>query len=126
MKGLQVVTALGGAALITLGAVMTVTNPGQDAYEAYAADQLSVYLKNNVCTQAPKSFEGFLKRQCSTLVESGRPQIQQLIAQSTERQNFFLFSIYRTDLSISPVFPAYHFETLGAFQNFFIYQAEKQ
>jgi hypothetical protein len=72
-----------------------------------------VYLKDNVCAKASEDFGGFLKRQCNLLVETGSPQVKQLIAETTERHNFIFFSIYRTDLSVSSFLPSYHFESVG-------------
>jgi uncharacterized protein YceK len=125
MKNLTIMTYV-GAALAGLGVVMATTNPDQLAYEEYAVQQLIEYLQNDVCTKAPNIFANFLQRNCAVLVESSHPQIQQLIAQKTQRQNYIFFSIYSTDLAVNPVIPAYHFETVGAFQNFYTYRAEQQ
>lgn len=127
MKVLQVITAVGGIALVGLGGVMALTNPGQDDYEEYAVETLTTYLKEEACPQAPTvaGIGDLLQRQCKTLVDTGRPQIQQIISQKTQQQNFIFFTIYRTDLSIGPILPAYHFESVGVFQKFYIYQAEK-
>jgi hypothetical protein len=126
MKILQIVATLGGTALVGLAGWMVLTNPGQETYEEYATEQLTTYLKDEACTQVPNALENFLQRQCKSLVDTGRPQLEQIIAKTTQRQNFILFSIYRTNLEISPLLPVYHFETLGAFQNFYIYQAQKE
>jgi hypothetical protein len=126
MKVLKIVAAIGGAAMAVLGVAMALTNPSQDTYEAYAVEQLTTYLKEEACMQVPSVFGNVLQRQCKTFVDTGRPKIQQIIAQTTQRQNFIFFSIYRTNLAIGPVLPVYHFETLGVFQNFYIYQAEQQ
>lgn len=128
MKGLPVLAVLGGLALVGLGTAMAVTNPNQEAYDEYAVEQLSTYLKEEACSQAPKlpQVEEFLLRQCKSLVDTARPQIKQILSQKTQRQNLVLFSIYRTDLNISPALPAYHFETVGVFQKFYIYQVEEQ
>lgn len=126
MKALHIVTAIGGVALAGLGVFMALTNPGQDAYEEYALEKLTTYLKDDACTQVPKPFGNLLQRQCKTLVDTGRPQIQQIISKTTQRQNFILFSIYRTNLEIGPILPVYHFETVGVFENFYVYQAQEQ
>lgn len=126
MKVPKVVTAMGGVALVGLGLVMALTNPGKDEYEQYAVEQLTTYLKDEACMEAPSVFGNFLQRQCKSLVDTGRPQIEQIIAEKTQRQNLILFSIYRTNLEVGPFLPAYHFETLGVFQKFYIYQAEQQ
>ena len=126
MKSLKIITYIGTVAIAGLGVVMAITNPSQANYEKFAMQQLTKYLKKDVCQKAPKVFGDFLQRNCSVLVDSSRPQMQQIIAQTTQKQNFLFFSIYRTDLSINPFIPTYHFETVGVFQNFYIYAAEKQ
>lgn len=126
MKSSRIITYIGAAALAGLGVVMATTNPSQGNYEVFAVQQLTAYLKKDVCTQAPNIFENFLRRNCGILVDASRPQIQQIISETTQRQNFVFFSIYRTDLFVNSFIPAYQFETVGAFQNFYIYAAEKQ
>lgn len=126
MKSLKIITYIGVAAIAGLGVVMAITNPSQASYEKFAVQQLTEYLKKDVCQKAPKVFGNLLQRNCSVLVDSSRPQMQQIIAQTTQKQNFLFFSIYRTDLSINPFIPTYHFETVGLFQNFYIYTAEEQ
>lgn len=127
MKVLQVIAAIGGVALVGLGSVMALTNPGRDDYEEFAVEKLTTYLKDDACPQAPTvpGIGDLLQRQCKTLVDTGRPQIQQIISQTTQTQNFLFFTIYRTDLKITPILPVYHFETVGVFQKFYIYQAQK-
>jgi len=126
MKVRQVVTAIGGVALAGLGVVMALTNPSREVYEQYAVETLTTYLKNDACRKAPSVFGNVLQRQCKTLVDTGRPQIEQIITRSTQRYNFVFFSIYRTDLEVGPFLPAYQFDTLGVFQNFYIYRAEEK
>lgn len=126
MKNLKIITYIGTAALAVVGVAMAITNPSQADYEEYAVQRLTEYLSSDVCTEAPKVFGNFLQRNCQTLVDSSRPQMRQLIAQTTQRQNFILFSIYSTDLSISPIIPSYHFETVAGLQSFYTYAAQKQ
>ena len=126
MKFLRIITYIGAAALAGLGVVMAVTNPSQAAYEEYAVQRLTESLKKDACTKVPKAFEDLLQRNCALLVDSSRPQMQQIIAQTTQRHNFIFFTVYRTDLAVNPFIPSYHFETLGVFQNFYTYAAEKQ
>lgn len=126
MKSLKIAGYIGIAALAGIGVALAVTNPNQSAYEQYAVQRLTEYLKVDVCRKAPDALGGLLKRNCSILVDSTRPQLQQIIAQKTRRQNYILFSIYSTDLSINQLLPAYYFESVGAFQNFYTYKAEEQ
>ena len=133
MKSLSIVTYIGAATLAAfLGVAMTTTNPSQSAYEEYAVQHLAAYLKHDACPRVPKFVERLLKHTCREEVDINRPQLQQLVSESTERQNFIFFSIYRTDLSfrrISPLLtflPSYHAETVGAFQKFYVYSSEER
>ena len=133
MKSLSIVTYIGAATLAALlGVAMATTNPSQSAYEEYAVQHLAAYLKHNACPRVPKFVERLLKHTCREEVDINRPQLQQLVSESTERQDFIFFSIYRTDLSfrrISPLLtflPSYHAETLGAFQKFYVYSSQER
>ena len=134
MKGLQVLTAIAGVALVGVGAAMALTNPDQDTYEEYAVEQLTDYLQRDICPKAPSILGNSLQSQCNSIIQSNQSQIKQLISKSTQRQNFILLSIYKTDLSISTiapflpanVLPGYHFETVGAIDNFYTYQARSR
>jgi hypothetical protein len=125
MEPLYFVTVVGGVALAGIGAFMTLTNPGQHDYEDYATEALTVYLKQEVCPQAPGELGGFLVSYCKTLVDTGRPHIETLITKTTNRHNYLLFSIYETELTLPSPVPNYEFETIGAFQQFYTYQAEE-
>lgn len=126
MKHVKTITFISVAVVGGLGAVMAIANPSQSAYEEYAARRLTAYVKEEVCNKAPKVFGDFLRRNCTSLVGSSHPAVQRVIATNTQRQNFIFFSIYRTDFSVSPVIPSYHFETIGAMQNFYTYTAEER
>ncbi|OAB61639.1 hypothetical protein AY599_19660 [Leptolyngbya valderiana BDU 20041] len=103
---------------------MAVTNPGETAYQEYAGDRLSTYLKEEACSQA-----GPLQNTCESVVESSQPELQRLVANNTNRQNFVLFSLYHTEFSVPiPGVPAVEAHTLGGFRQFHIYElkTEKQ
>lgn len=131
-------TYVGVFGLAALVVVMTQTNPNQVEYEEYAAQRLTEYLNTNVCKKTPKFLEHVIKFNCRQVVNSAQPQIREIIVESTERQDFIVFSIYRTDLnvnslipilrvdSILPSTPGYKFETLGAFNQFYTYKVEQQ
>ncbi|HEY9299314.1 MAG TPA: DUF4359 domain-containing protein [Phormidium sp.] len=134
MKSWNIPQSLGTAIVTGLLVSLAVSNPSQSEYEEYATKELTEYLQQNVCPQAPKIWGKSLKRECKRLVNSNQSEIKDLISQSTERYNFVLFSIYKTELSITKVspflpsslLPSYHFGTLGIGQKFYIYQAEQQ
>ncbi|GAB1541541.1 hypothetical protein NUACC21_42120 [Scytonema sp. NUACC21] len=126
MRVLPIIICVGALGLGTIGLAMAKTNPSQQKYEDYAVQQLSDYLKGNVCKKSQNIFENIIKLNCSELLESATPQIREIISIRTERQDFLIFSVYRTDLTINNWIPSYKFETVGAFDNFYTYSAQKQ
>ncbi|BAT54303.1 hypothetical protein NOS3756_32710 [Nostoc sp. NIES-3756] len=127
MKPFTIMASIGALGLTTvLGVTMAKTNPHQAEYEDYAVQRLSEYLKSDVCNKTTKLLERLMNYNCDKIVDSANPQIRQLLSATTERQDFFLFSIYRTELKISDFIPSYKFETVGAFNNFYTYTAQEQ
>jgi hypothetical protein len=135
MKPLRVGAYFIGAAVVGAGIVLGLTNPSPTAYGDYATVRLSKHLKENVCPQAPGILGGLLGNACVSLVDDNQDRIRMIITQNTERQNFVILSIYRTELSANQLLsenwadgplPEYQFETVGVFQRFFTYRAERQ
>jgi malate synthase len=127
MKLWNILVSVGSIGLAAvLGVVMANTNPSQGAYEEYAVKQLTSYLKKDVCNQTTKLIEKLINTNCDKLIDSANPQMRQLLALTTERQDLFLFSVYRTELKVNQWIPSYRFETVGAFNNFYTYTAEQQ
>lgn len=124
MKTLRLAAWIGGAVLVGIGGAMVATNPDPANYEKFATREVSQYLKQQVCPKAPKVL-GF-QEQCPTFVDANQPQIEKIISEGTQQQNFLFFSIYKTDLSVSSLLPTYHFETIGIFQNFHVYKAQRR
>lgn len=114
------------AVLAAIGIGMAATNPAPEAYDDYATEQLTIYLKDNACTQAPAVLGNFLQTQCAQLLNDNQEQIRRLIADNTDRQNWLLLSVYKTDLTVSDLLPSYHFETIGVFGNLYTYKAEQR
>ncbi len=126
MKIVSIAAYAGAAALIAVGVAMAVTNPSRAEYEEYATQRLSQYLKEQGCSKTPKLLDNLIKFNCTKLIDSASPQIKQVVKASTEKQDFLLFSVYRTNLQINSLIPSYKFETVGAFDNFFTYKAQKE
>ena len=126
MKPLTIIAYTGAAGLAALGVAMAKTNPSQVEYEEYAVQRLTEYLKTDVCKKTTNLIENIIRFNCDKLVDSANPQIQEILSRTTERQNYIIFSIYRTDLKINSWLPSYKFETVGAFDQFYTYTAEKQ
>jgi hypothetical protein len=116
--------ALGEVVLVGVGILMVITNPEQKAYEKYATQQIDNYVKENVCSQLSPGLSNVLEGQCHAMLDVARPQLQETIAKQTTRQNFLLFSVYQTELSLPFSMLDYNFYTLGFCQNFFVYQTE--
>ncbi|MBD0335830.1 MAG: DUF4359 domain-containing protein [Cyanobacteria bacterium Co-bin13] len=117
---------LGALAAISLVAVgMAATNPDSFEYEQYAADRLSVYLEDQLCTDLPAFLAQVLQEQCSTLLKQNHSTLQEIVRNHTQRQNFVLFSRYSTTFAIpgAELLPAYQVDSLGAFNRFFTYRA---
>jgi hypothetical protein len=119
-------TYVAAVGLVVLGVTMAKTNPSQAEYEEYAMQQLTNYLKSDVCKKTPKMLENLIKLDCDKLVDSASPQVRELVAATTQRQDFIIFSIYQTDLKLNSWLPSYTFESVGAFENFYTYSAEQQ
>ncbi len=126
LKPWEISILISSIAVIGIGSAMAITNPRRQAYREYAADKLGTYLKKEVCADAPEALGGFLQRQCNNLVDSGQKPLQEMIAKSTERHNYFLFSIYETNLSLMSGLPSYQFKTVAVFQNFWTYESKEQ
>lgn len=126
MKISKSITLIGAVAIAGLGVVMALTNPNQSTYEQYAAEQLTEYIKDEVCQDAPKFLGNLLQHNCDQLIESSSPALQKIISTNTQRKNLIFFSVYITDLSVSSSIPAYHFESVGVLQKFYTYTAEKR
>lgn len=125
MRALTIIACVGVVGLAAVGVAMANTNPSQDEYEEYAVQRLTDYVKTNVCPKTPSLLKNFINVNCPKLVESANPQMREIIAGSTQKQDFIIFSIYRTNLKVNSWIPSYSFETVGAFDKFYTYNAEK-
>ena len=130
MKSIKLSTAIAGMILAGFGGLMAASNPGKNPYENYATEKLSFYIKDKGCSQllqkeVPDRIAKLVKNNCISLIDNSRSQIQEIIASNTKRQNLLFFSIYRTDLALPASLPDYHFETVGIFNTFYLYQTKK-
>jgi hypothetical protein len=99
---------------------MAISNPGLDRYNEYATDEITGYLREQGCDRVP-----IARDRCESLLDSARPQIGEIVEEHTERANFFVFSLYKTEFSpqFLPFIPSYELETVGAFNRFYTYRA---
>lgn len=112
------------AGLVGLGIFMAMTNPDQSAYDTFTTQRLAAFLRENVCAEAPETFN--LRHDCLALIQNNRSQLQEFVSKNTYRRNFVFFSVYTTELSVAPFVPTYRVQTIGVFNNFYIYDATQQ
>ncbi len=132
--GLKTTALVGG--VLVVGAASVLTNPSPDAYAAYGAAQLSAYANEEVCAEAPSVLgSDVLRAQCQQAIATLQPQIQQLLIDRTEHQNFGVFSLYRTEINLQDLLPpelatllatqinipVYESGTAGVFNQFYTY-----
>ena len=125
----------GGLALFTsMAGVLFCTNPPIEKYQAFATAEAKDYLVDDACPR-PLPFLGTsLQDECTDFLESNRsnPVIQGMIARSSDRRNFGLFSLYRTRLDMETLMPAlprgllpvYQIDAIGLGNQFMIYSAQ--
>ncbi|MGB8686368.1 MAG: DUF4359 domain-containing protein, partial [Microcoleus sp.] len=104
-------------ALTLVAAGMAFTNPARDKYLTYASGVLQNELENTVCkdSRVPKALSGVtdtLIGSCKNLLNSQRSTIEQLLDNTTQRQNLGVVSIYTTEVGQKS------YQTVGVFGNF--------
>ncbi|MEM7796907.1 MAG: DUF4359 domain-containing protein [Cyanobacteria bacterium P01_C01_bin.118] len=118
---MKVKTFLGIAGLGALAAVLIVTNPTQDRYNTFAADTLRNEVRSSFCqAQELDNILGSLGKALGNICEAaleegsliGEDDLNDFIEDNTQRQNFWLFSLYTTEI------PAVQVRTLGIFNRF--------
>jgi Domain of unknown function (DUF4359) len=126
MKISRVAAGVFGVVVLGTGVVLAMTNPKQAAFEEFALERIRV----DACKELPLG----LDKQCPQFVDDNRAELKKIITQNTERRDFWVFSYYETNLSVRSLvpqlsmlpLPAYHFETVGLFGKFYLYEAKKQ
>jgi len=126
MKPLTIIICVGAASVTVLGAMMAKTNPSQGEYEKYAAQKLTTYLETDVCKKTPSFLEKLIKVNCEQMLKSAIPHIKELITTTTNRQDYMIFSIYRTEIKLDSWIPGYKLETVGVLNQFYTYTAEQK
>jgi hypothetical protein len=125
MKRATLAFSVGAVCLAGLGVVMNITNPDLADYQTYATETLTHYSQIELCPQVKSVAKSLTGVSCRKLVSAAPRMVGQWILKNTQRQDFVLFSLYTTDLSVSPLLPSYRFETLAVFQDFYTYRNEQ-
>ena len=118
-------TLIGLLLLTVMMGGLVVTNPGPDAYERYASEQVEMYLTTEVCTDLPPGITKLLAQQCEELVQTLQPRIGSLIRENTKRLNIGIASLYSTSFGVPELvmLPRYEVETIGILRRFLTYRA---
>ncbi|MGV0024336.1 DUF4359 domain-containing protein [Phormidesmis priestleyi] len=126
MKMSRLVAGVFGVVVLGAGAALAMTNPKQEAFEEFALERI----REDACKELPLG----LDKQCPKFVDDNRAELKKIITQNTERRDFGVFSYYETNLSVRSLvpqlsmlpLPSYHFETVGLFGKFYLYEAKKR
>jgi hypothetical protein len=126
MKMSRLIAGVFGVVVLGTGVALAATNPKQEAFEAFALERI----REDACKELPLG----LDQQCPKFVDDNRAELKKIITQNTERRDFWIFSYYETNLSVRSLvpqlsllpLPAYHFETVGLFGKFYLYEAKKR
>ena len=118
---MKVKAFIGIVGLGALAAVLIATNPGQEQYNTFAAETLQSEARAAFC-QADEldSWLGDLGKAlgniCETAIEQGtligEEDLKEFIEDNTQRQNFWVCSLYTTQI------PAVRVRILGIFNRF--------
>ncbi len=115
-------------AALTVAGSLAWFNPDQQAFERYAARQLSSYLKDNLCEDFVSPLEIFINLPCEALVIENQDLLNRLIRDHTQRDNYLFFSIYHTTVMLPSggILPSYEIDTLGIGGQFYpIYAGQR-
>ncbi len=87
------------------GTALAMTNPGPEEFEGFAADQLVELAVDEVCRgRLPMPLQLVLQN-CPELIRNQRKVLGALALQNTRRENFGVFSLYRTEIGGASVLP---------------------
>jgi Domain of unknown function (DUF4359) len=100
---------------------LILTNPNRAVYETYAAEQVTELAKEQ-CNRVSSNYGGLLQSPCRTANEVIKPELHSFIAAHTQRQNWYLVSIYRSEIFIPGVKSSIAMELIGVLNNFYTYQ----
>lgn len=122
---------IAGIALLAAGIGLAATNPSPERYAEAAAEHMSQELQSAACKDLSPSF---LQTACQTAIGQAQPALKQLVLRNTQRQNFGLFSLYHTKLSLSELvppplgdrLPTQEFEAIGIGLIFIPYRMERK
>ncbi|GFE71128.1 DUF4359 domain-containing protein [Chroococcus sp. FPU101] len=104
----------GSIAVVTLGVIMTATNPKQEAYTEYATERFMNQSGQFVCEKTGYCDKDGMPVMIKNTVKNNF--IKPAITTATERQNLGVVSLYTTEVP-----GVGQMKTVGAFGKFFTY-----
>lgn len=118
----------------SMAGVLFCTNPSIEKYQAFAIAEAKDYLVDDACPRPIPFLGTSLQDECNDFLQSEQstPIIRRMIDRSSKRQNFGLFSLYRTRLDMETIMPAlplglvpsYQLDAIGLGNQFMIYRAQ--
>jgi uncharacterized protein YceK len=129
--------ALVGCGVLLVGAagVLGVTNPSPEQYANFAGQKAVKYLETEICTTKLPIVGNSFQDECVKTVQSPDTltKVRSLMLENTVRQNYILFSVYKTDLNIQDLvpflpgnlLPQYQAESVGVLTFFHTYNTKK-
>ena len=114
-----------------LGLGLVATNPGEEEFERFAADQITRAAELELCHEGGvPMLARLILRDCPRLIAAQHDLLGRLAVAATRRRNFGLLSLYRTDLGGQQLLPdwsipRYSAITLAAAGRFFILRSNQ-
>lgn len=126
--GLNKALVSGGVFVLGVAGLLSATNPSPEQYADFAGQKAVTYLETDVCTQKLPIVGNSFQDECIKTVQSPETlaKVRSLMLENTVRENYIVFSIYKTDLSIQDLvpflpgnlLPQYQAESLGILKFF--------
>lgn len=127
--GIRSLFGLAFAAALGLGLVAT--NPDEEEFERFAADQITHAAEQELCHEGGlPMLARLIVHDCPRLIAAQHNLLGRLVLAATRRRNFGLLSLYRTDLGGQQLLPdwsipRYSSITLAAAGRFFILRSNQ-
>jgi hypothetical protein len=94
------------ALIAALGLGLVATNPGEEEFERFAADQITRAAELELCHEGGLPMMArLIVRDCPSLITAQHDLLGRLALAATRRRNFGLLSLYRTDLGGQQLLP---------------------
>lgn len=138
---IKIIGGILGLAVVGGAIALIVTNPNKGEYNEFAGQKLAQQIKTEGCPSLANAVKDLinihvsgLDSQCRSFVDANRSQLKTFVADNTERKNYFLFSLYKTNLALNDFLPfvprelapRYYSESIGIFNSFYIYKTEER